>query len=636
MTAARVIVALAIALASLTAAETTEAQTLHGDTAAPLVRAPTLRMAFERNVNTFTWDCAGLYALREGSWEATVNERFQRTLIKAEQESIKDEQLLVVEARRRLFGTVSLAATASSFLFTDNKSLGLSDVSTNRFLAGLRWQPLDFWILQPLAGVTFDRQQGFLDGGFSFDATSTIDRILFGNSMASGELLLSESQLSPRYQKEQKAGGRLLTTFGSASDNQLLLQVRRVHRDFYTENASAISSAAPEQRFVESRAEQSIYAADQLRYQASENAIVLAGVDALQRSIDKRRTWHDSSAATPFFDASIDEFRLNGSLDGRLALPHTLLTARLDLFERTETHGISDFSGSNPVSFLRQQKLEEQKNNSITQMQLSLGAVHGFSAADSLSVVASTVKMTYDTPSSQNSDDRDELWFLAGSRFVHRFSSMLTAFITADVNLRHTVYIFSEQSANNAWNRVLRLSPGTELRVGERWSSKLAGEVVANYTVYDFEEASAAQKSYSLRQMTITDSTSIALTRSLSLSALLHYRLSERGALAWKAFSVRPLLLYDERSAVLAIMYSGRLYLASVGFRWFLQDRFRRVSAAWREEHSLESLGPVVHMRIGMGSGMHVVFDGWYQRTRESTGDTVFTPDLSVGVLWNL
>jgi hypothetical protein len=206
--------------------------------------------------------------------------------------------------------------------------------------------------------------------------------------------------------------------------------------------------------------------------------------------------------------------------------------------------------------------------------------------------------------------------------------------VTADVNLRHTVYIFAEQSANNTWNRVLRFSPGTEIRAGAL-ASKLQGEVVANYTVYDFESAGSPQKSYSLRQLTLADSTSIPLSRRLSLTALLQYRRSERGTLAWTAFTVRPMLLYDERSVLLALTHEGAAVTVSAGFRLFLQQRYRRSQAAWREESTMESLGPVVHLVVGAAPGMRTVLDGWYQRTRVTGGDTVTTPELSIGVLWN-
>jgi hypothetical protein len=633
MTPRALLVAAFAVAAAMMGAPLLHAQFLPADSSAAVRSLPSLRLDFDRNVNTFNWTATGFLELRDSLWHGAARERFQRTLIKTERQSVKDEQQLSLDLERRLLPGLSVTAAASSFLFSDNQSLGLSDIGANRFLAGLRWQPYEALVIQPRAGAGFDRQQGVVDQGFTYDLLSSLERLSFGRSLLAGDLLLSESFLAPREQYERKIGARLATDFGAAGDNMVALQFRDVGRDFYVQETDAPASL---DRLVESRTEKLLAAADQFRYQAWDNVQLLIGLDAQQRSIVKGRSRHEPSSATPFFDASIDEFRLTGNTDVRLTLDRGMVALRMEYFEKTETHAISTFDGASPLTFLRQQKVEEQKNNRLTQTQLGLALLHAFSSRDSASLSASTVKMRYDTPSPQNSDDRDELLLLLGARYLHRFSDAFTAFVSADVNLRHTVYIFSDQSANNTWNRVLRLAPGTELRLPDGFSSKLTGEVIANYTVYDFEAVNPSLRSYSLRQLTIADSTTLFLSRRVWLTGFLHFRLSERGELSWSAFTVRPMILYDERGAQLLLSHGGRSMSLSAGVRFFRQLRFRRSQAAWQEESLLESLGPLVRLRAGMGEWTQLHIDGWYQSTRQSGGETRTTPNLTVGVIWNL
>ena len=136
---------------------------------------------------------------------------------------------------------------------------------------------------------------------------------------------------------------------------------------------------------------------------------------------------------------------------------------RFEFNERDETHTITKFDDADPIAFTKQKRVEEQKNNTIYQMQLSVNALHAFSPADTLSFSGSSVKLEYDTPES-NPDDRDELFLIASMRWSHKFHEHLSAALTGDVSFRHLVYIFSEQSANNTWNRVFRFSPSVAAR----------------------------------------------------------------------------------------------------------------------------------------------------------------------------
>ncbi len=151
-------------------------------------------------------------------------------------------------------------------------------------------------------------------------------------------------------------------------------------------------------------------------------------------------------------------------------------------------------------------------------------------------------KLEYDTPSKSNNDDRDELYIAGCLEYHHRFSDLLL--LTSKLNLtqNHLVFLMSERSGQNNWNKILSLQFGVifdnELI---RYSPHF--EVLANYTIYDFDRSDLLKnniKSYSFRQFSYKDSVLIRLSDKyiiLSKSTLRYY---EQSRLYWNSFSELP------------------------------------------------------------------------------------------------
>jgi hypothetical protein len=596
-----------------------------------------ISLGFERNVNTYLWDLRGAYGFEKNSWRVAADERFQRTLIRTDRSTIKDEQSLRIDADRWLTPAFALTASFSSFIFSDNRALGLTDLSSNSALAGVRWKALPVLDVVPMAGVRFDNQQGIEDRGFMYTGSASLHDLVFGRTVAQGELFASAEYIDPRFQSEQRGSADLLASFGEASINHTQLLLRNVRREFYLAYDSTLEAQTGIGHPIESRDERIVTLSNTLRYQLLRPLELIATVDVSQRDITRARTQRPVNDDAPFFDNDISEFQLNGSAQLRYDnFAGTRGMLRMEINERDEQHTISPFEGASTASFARQELLEEQKNNNIQQTQIALQFSQALGKLDTLSISAATVKMQYDTPSDENYDDRDELFVLAGLRWVHRFSPWFQASLSGDINLRHTVFIYSERSANNTWNRVLRLAPSTELRLGHGVVSRNTAEVVANYTVYDFESAALAQRSFSLRQLTVSDSTLIHLGDDFWTEFQLHVRVYERGELRWSAFTVRPVQYFDERTLAVALLRLRGIVHASVGFRLFEQRRYRYEGLDRIRSGLLRSYGPTATLRMRLADTADIVAEGWYQMSTENEGAMRSTPNLSLRLLWNL
>lgn len=595
-------------------------------------RPGSLGLSFERNVNTFTWDLTGDWRLARDAWSASVTERFRRSLIRSDNHSIKDQHDFSAEAAWAASDKLRLLTSLNSFIFLDDRGLGLNDLSKTQFLAGPRWSPLANSEFTPMIGYVVDNQQGMADEGLLYSARAQWQGRLFGDTRGNANAQLMAEHITPRYQKEQLATVDVLAPLASGSSNSSSVMYRDSQREFYVAGDASLATTGSVP--IERRRERVFGVQNALLYRIAEPLHVLAAVDAAQRLVHRGRSDRASNSEDPLFDLAVNEFTLNGSAQLMYEDERRRISLKIELNERDETYDAESFEGANSALFLRRQQLEEQKDNTIRQTQLTLGLSHAIGEVDTLGITASTVKIEYDTPSRLNFDDRDELFVLAGLRWAHRFSSDFQASIMSDLTMRHTVFLFSQRSANNTWNRVLRLLTTSDYRKAQRFSSRNTAEVVANYTVYDFELPTQGRQSFSLRQLTLSDSSAIRIGGPFWIDAVAHARWYERGELRWSAFTVRPLQDFAEYTISVSLQRIGTLWSIAAGFRYFEQRRHSYNGSARSFSGSIASYGPTASARLSLSPRTRVLLDGWYQRTQEYKREGRDTPNVIMSVQW--
>nr|HQV33608.1 hypothetical protein [Calditrichia bacterium] len=136
----------------------------------------------------------------------------------------------------------------------------------------------------------------------------------------------------------------------------------------------------------------------------------------------------------------------------------------------------------------------------------------------------SYTKLEYNAPASSVpairnlQGDRDELRFIIDSGFRRRLSEYLSYSLSANVYLFHQVFIRTGRSQNNNWNRIYQLKSEIEHRLSERVSHRPVLKLLANYTVFDFDEQFPQARSFVFRKFIAGDSLEIGLSRSLSFN----------------------------------------------------------------------------------------------------------------------
>jgi hypothetical protein len=578
-------------------------------------------LRFERNLNTYSW--IGRMRLEQslGLWGIRVRELFRSTIIKTDQKFIKDDQSLSLVLTRKLSERVALQFDAASLVLSDNRSIGINRASIHSGLVGAKFQLQGGGTLMPSIGVKSDNQTGQRDHGLSYRVTSQIGELDLSGYRTSFYGQFSEDRITPRKGESHVAALTVGKTFLEQTRDSLTVQFYRNRRDFYFPADSLVAISFGVTNNIEQRIENILDVTNQLNYGIGKNILLLFNTSLRQRGIAKNINY--KNAATPLetlFDTEISEFKFDSYVQGQYQSDRTGISLRLAYGERDEDHEAKSFQGADRGQFDLRQRSERRKNNSMRRTALSGNLQHRFSRANVFTLSAFASLLRYDTPSSENTDDRDELLMIFGFFDQQSLGKNLTFSLSADAVLNHIVYLFSDRSANNNWNRVLRLSPRIVFRPSASLRTTNAFEVLANYTVYDFEEQVFSVRSYSFRQYSLLDSTTYELSRRVALDFSARVKLYEQGQLRWKEFRERPINYFEDRTFFGQFRYTPSTAVSvAVGFRYFSLTRFRYEERERVFENRLTNYGPTCLIQWSMDETTRVVVSGWYE-VQDQTG----------------
>lgn len=234
---------------------------------------------------------------------------------------------------------------------------------------------------------------------------------------------------------------------------------------------------------------------------------------------------------------------------------------------------------------------------------------------DSIALILDYRLLRYDTPSDNNYDDRDELLLNLKLEYLTKLNSNLSLGIDIESRNYHYVYLKSQRSSSNNWNRILRLSPTFVLDYNDFYYNPKFG-VNANYTTYDFENTIASVNSFSFREISYFDTLMVKLHKSLNLESRSHLKYSERGILYWDSFSEQPQRSNYEYYQNLLLIKREENNNLGIGIRYF-RRKDTRLGLITRDNSNIlndfESLAPQILFTHVFETGNSINFDLWYE-----------------------
>ena len=603
-------------------------------------RTNTASVLFDRNLNTYNWIGRAAIDTVANGIRVGLLQQFSANVIEFEggagpappklQSSQENLSLLVRGPANSGF---SPQAQWSSFLYSDNKGTGLNNASSESVLGGAQYIPFAWMSLTPMAGYRWDSQAGIRDRGMTYFVGARVPSLEADGYLVSGNAQFREDRLSPRMLEGDFARLSVQKVFSPyARDSMDVDLVRNRHESY-----------APADSTIESRTEQVFSFADKLDYEIDPALASTFFVSINGRGLDKEiRNWNAVSPQSVQFNTRINEFRFDTYVQSVYRTPagRDAAWVRLSYSERSETHSAQlpgDASPSVDSLFSQANTQEHINDNTSRRTQLSGAVSVPVSASDRFELTGSIGILRYDTPSDQNLEDRDELLVALTLSTWHRVSRSLDLGVVLDGTVDHLVYLLKERSANNNYNRVLRLSPRTIYRPAPWLYSLNAFEVLANYTVYDFEQQLPSVKSFSYRQLGWLDSTSVDLTQRIGFDFFAYWKVYERGQLEWSQFRERLESAATELTyAVQCRVRPAASALFAVGIRYFGQTRYSYTQGVRQVDSFLNSVGPTCTISWDPGAHSRIQFQGWFERQREPDGGSRSLASMTMNIYVNL
>lgn len=524
---------------------------------------------------------------------------------------------------------------------TDNRAIDVNKDRNAFYYANFEYKPGRNFYINSKIGVRNEEQIGEKNTGLGGMLTSDYNNLNLYNFISDGNVNMSYDKLTQKTNYNLELNTNVYKSFTDRSENNTIVRFYDRRSDFYIPATASIVSNHSVKNNIQSRVESFIYLEDRLRYGIADNINFNLLGSYTAKFIDSRYKYIPTSQSIVFenvYNAKVNE---NGFQAGtNLEYLSRKYAAKLWLVytERVEQHTPEDI-GSYPSSVIRElERLEKDKDNNSKNTSLIIEATAFLTNMHSVRISGSTSVLRYDTESKDNFDDRDELNSILN--ISHKFDNLRNFLIesTFEYNLATLSYIFKEKSSNNNSNKIYRLTARSVYSPAENFLTKNSVQVLANYTVYKFEDIISKIQSFSFRQLTFADTTAYNISRSIFFDFFGNLKMYEQGSYNEKEFSEKPLAYYDERKfhAFLGYKFTENL-IFSLGFGHFIQRQYIYDTGKKFLRRTIANYGPVGKLQYYFTRNSKIEITGGKDYLESSDNNIVTKSEsLFINILWNI
>lgn len=452
------------------------------------------------------------------------------------------------------------------------------------------------------AGYKVESQFEELDKGPSFSGDFNIYNLNLSDFLIDGKLKLGYESLDPRKKNMAYTHLYIARPFeNNLARNEFDGIFSRIRKDFYFPADQNSKQQFGINSNIEKRVETIFRVYNRFDYTISKNIALVFNLSPNYRRVTKENEYIPVTPTLQpsIYDTDIQELSLSGDIALNFQLKKVDFQVKAYYSERDEKHFLINSSRvtSNFVRIIEEN--EATKNNHSSIFKLNTNVYYNVNLMNRFEFSGYASVLKYDTQSRINYDDRDELGFLV--YFAHRFNNLsnLVLVTSVDLNLYHTVYIFSQRSSNNNWNRVLRFTSKSFFEPGENFRNVGTFSVLANYTVYDFQDVVSSVRSFSFRQVSLKDSMIVKFSKHFGTDIYGEIKFYERGELNWSEFTQRPVNYFEDKIINSELNYFFNKFVTiSAGYRFFEQRRYNYIAGERVFENFVRTTGPFAALKV--------------------------------------
>jgi len=585
---------------------------------------------------------SGLYYKNSfGKVNFEVLDRYTSSITKFTENFSNDYNDLDAKTTYSLTDRFSAGGGMFSKILYSNQSSDLNKGHTNFLFSAFDYSPLDILMIKTRLGYKDETQANVNSSGFAGVMDGNLSSFYVDEFLSNATLHLSLDEFQERTNYSMDFSTDISKQFTENAYNEGILKAYSNRVDFYTPATQTIASEYGVGNNIQSRFENYFLLGDNLNYNFTQNiSMKLNGIFYLK---EINNNFRYKSMSGNFFLENIYDNRITENLlqaGTEFEFRKGIISSRLTLsfLERDESHSPQNISGYTQQQQNEVNRTEKDKNNNSKTTSAFLEFYLYPSTFNTFKFQGVTSLLRYDTDSETNYDDRDEL--LTNAVVSHRYNNTRNFYVETSFEFNSSVlnYVFKEKSSNNNTNNVYKLSSASLFTPVNSLTTKNFFQVLANYTVYKYEDLVSQVQSFSFRQLYISDSTDFSFTRKFIAGVFGELRIYEQGQYNDDEFSVKPLAYYEERTLGLKLNYDIKeFFRVFAGFRHFIKKNYLYDSGEKNLKRTQTTAGPYagIILSIKNNSSMYVL--GGLDKIQASDNSlTSWSKNLIIKVIWNL
>jgi hypothetical protein len=552
-----------------------------------------------------------------------------------------DYNNLEVKTDYNLLPKFYTGAGVASKLVSTNQPIDLNKGYSNFYFTSFDYLPNERVFMNSKFGVKDEKQVGVYNTGFSGMLESYANNVNISDFLSSAKLYMSLDKFSERTNYNYEVNTQVNKAFSESSANTGILRAFTVRTDFYTPATQSVVNSFNVSNNIQTRNEDYLMLSDNLDYRFTRNLKMRVDGMFFLKNINngfKYKPVTSSIITENVYDNNIKEnlLRAGFEMDYRL----NFLSTRLNVSytERAEDHTPVNVDNLAAPQKSELERIEKDKNNNSKTTTAYMEVMVYASNTNSLKLQGASSLLRYDTNSELNYDDRDEL--LLNGMVSHRYYNFKNFFVETSFEYNSSVlnYIFKEKSSNNNKNSVYKLNSYSVFKPVEGVATKNFFQVLANYTVYKYEDIVSQVQSFSFRQLYLADSTDINISKKFIVGLFGELKLYEQGQFNNEKFSVKPLAFYDERTLGSNLSYDVKNFIRLyIGFRHYIRRFYTYDKNEKVLKRTQSTYGPYAGVVMNIRNNSSVYILGGIDKLEVSDSPDISTSNnLVVKVLWNL
>jgi len=571
----------------------------------------------------------------------SIINNFNSSVTKFTENFSSDNNNLEVKSSYNFVKNLYAGAGIMSKFVSSNQQIDLNNGYSNFYFSAFDIIPSERIYLNSKFGIKDEKQVEQYSTGFAGVLESSVNTVNIYDFISSGRLYMSLDKFSERTNYNYELSTNVDKVFSDDARNSGILRAFTVRTDFYTPATKSVTENYGVKNNIQSRYEDYVLLSDDLYYRYNKAfRIKLNGMFYLKNIKNQYKFKPTSSGilTESVYDNSIRENLLRAGIETEYRMKSLITRFNISYSERTEDHTTlnTDYL---PVSQKNElEKIEKDKNNNSRTTTAYIEVLYNLSNTSIIRVQGASSLLKYDTNSELNYDDRDEL--LLNGMISHRYYNFKNFLIETFFEYNSSVlnYIFKEKSSNNNRNRVYKLNSYSVFKPINGLTTKNFFQVLSNYTVYKYEDIISQVQSFSYRQLYLSDSTDISISRNVYLGVFGELKLYEQGQFNDKEFSVKPLAYFDERTLGTSINYETKSFIrVFLGYRHYIRRFYNYEKTDKILRRTQSTYGPFAGLNVNIRNNSSIYILGGLDRVESSDNSEVMASEnLVIKILWNI